>query len=287
MRSNITKMSSRLTHSEPSKGANILNSSSFSIQTASDVNSLIRGDLNRLGLSEFEFARVFDDGTAIILLSNHEIAKYIVENRVGMTHVPRSQLKERFWYFFSDEEISRNLVEMRRFSSTASCVSYVERFSGYYDMFGIFSSLEHSQASSQFLNSKERIEQLSYDFRDKADGLIAKVTRDKFIVPSEMLPDFKGLDIFRPQVSEYDLTLYINKICREIQYLHQGTHRALSTRQMECVRRLFLGQTSTEIAAELGLSFRTVENYIVAIRDKFGCQSKSELIEALLKSQVG
>ncbi|MFA6060557.1 MAG: helix-turn-helix transcriptional regulator [Taibaiella sp.] len=53
----------------------------------------------------------------------------------------------------------------------------------------------------------------------------------------------------------------------------------LSLRESECLFFLLHGYTTKMIANLLGLSSRTIETYIENIKNKFGCNSKSELIE--------
>jgi DNA-binding CsgD family transcriptional regulator len=53
----------------------------------------------------------------------------------------------------------------------------------------------------------------------------------------------------------------------------------LSKREMECLRLTIKGYTAKRIAKVLGISHRTVEEYITNIRLKVGVNSKSELIE--------
>lgn len=60
---------------------------------------------------------------------------------------------------------------------------------------------------------------------------------------------------------------------------HQALY-GLTKRQMECLYYLTKGMTIKQIAAQLALSHRTVEHYLEAIREKLGCASKWELINA-------
>lgn len=53
----------------------------------------------------------------------------------------------------------------------------------------------------------------------------------------------------------------------------------LSKREMDCFRWTLKGYTAKKIAKELGISYRTVEEYLVNIRKKTGAGSKAELLE--------
>jgi len=52
----------------------------------------------------------------------------------------------------------------------------------------------------------------------------------------------------------------------------------LSARELQCLRLTVKGYTAKKIAKELGISHRTVEEYIGNIRVKAGAGSKAELI---------
>jgi DNA-binding CsgD family transcriptional regulator len=57
----------------------------------------------------------------------------------------------------------------------------------------------------------------------------------------------------------------------------------LSIREIECLYHLVRGKTAKMIAQFLNLSPRTVESYIENIKAKFGCYTKSELLDKALQ----
>ncbi len=57
----------------------------------------------------------------------------------------------------------------------------------------------------------------------------------------------------------------------------------LTQREMQCLQLTIKGFTAKKIAKELGLSFRTIEEYMTNIRVKAGVNSKSELIEMVIQ----
>jgi DNA-binding CsgD family transcriptional regulator len=52
----------------------------------------------------------------------------------------------------------------------------------------------------------------------------------------------------------------------------------------ECIFRILLGKTIKEIAYELNLSHRTIEEYINKLKRDFNCTSKSQLISKLIQN---
>lgn len=58
----------------------------------------------------------------------------------------------------------------------------------------------------------------------------------------------------------------------------------LSKREMECLQLTIKGYTAKRIAKQLGISHRTVEEYLFNIRTKTGTSSKAELIEMTIEN---
>jgi DNA-binding CsgD family transcriptional regulator len=56
-------------------------------------------------------------------------------------------------------------------------------------------------------------------------------------------------------------------------------YHLLSSRESECLFFLLRGKSATEIASIINLSKRTIEEYIVNVKKKMQCNTRSELIE--------
>lgn len=54
--------------------------------------------------------------------------------------------------------------------------------------------------------------------------------------------------------------------------------QSLTKREKECLYWLVKGMTAKEIGKKLNLSYRTIEDHIDKIKSKFGCDTKSQLI---------
>ena len=269
------------------RGVDILNNSCFSVQAVRETSELIHLlNLAKLGLSDFNFTRVFDNGTAIRLGTNPLVEKYVAQKEIHITaHVPEQAVKERFFHILSENSpYSTALRDIQQLTLNSSCVNFCDRSVGYFDMFCFFARFETKSAPTHFINLKERLEHFSFEFRERAEGLIDRVVKNPFSVPKSMRPNFKGLSSKKPVQLDYDLMIYVEKLIREIELGHRFGPKALSKRQLDCVRLTLLGFTSTEISEKLGLSFRTVENYLANIREKFQAQTKSEMMVNILKT---
>ncbi len=60
----------------------------------------------------------------------------------------------------------------------------------------------------------------------------------------------------------------------------------LSERQFQCLSLVSIGKSSKEIAKILNLSFRTVDTHIEAVKVKFDCRRRSEVILIGIKNNL-
>jgi LuxR family quorum-sensing system transcriptional regulator SolR len=60
----------------------------------------------------------------------------------------------------------------------------------------------------------------------------------------------------------------------------------LTPRQRDCAKLIISGFTAKEIAAQLNLSFRTVEGYIEILKRKYHARNKAALVATLLLTTI-
>ncbi|MFI4955545.1 MAG: helix-turn-helix transcriptional regulator [Gammaproteobacteria bacterium] len=52
----------------------------------------------------------------------------------------------------------------------------------------------------------------------------------------------------------------------------------LTLREEQCLQHVLIGRTAKETAKTLGISYRTVEDYLNNLKIKFNCHKKRELL---------
>jgi DNA-binding CsgD family transcriptional regulator len=97
-----------------------------------------------------------------------------------------------------------------------------------------------------------------------------------------------GLSFILNAQNEFLISLITTKLALN-QTLHDCIYQKnelkkykLTARQLDCLYYLVQGKTAKQIANLLQLSYRTVEHHISAIKTKYRCGSRSELIEKAL-----
>ena len=76
----------------------------------------------------------------------------------------------------------------------------------------------------------------------------------------------------------------MSKLLRTTSYFVHVNNRQikLTKREAECSLYILKGLTSKEIAKEMGLASRTIDNYIECIKGKFSCIKRSEMVACLI-----
>jgi len=263
--------------------ATIINSRSFESQTFSAMTEICSHTLAKLGFSAFEYARVYDNQTALILYSDPKIANYVVQKQLHISaHVPREIINSEFWYIPDPYgAYSQNVREVKEISGSSSFSNYIRRYPGYYEMFCFWSLTEQSSVTNKFINMKESLEQYCSSFVETAKNLILFVEQDCFMLTDAMQPNFHGLKS-EELINSKNLQICLEKFQRELIKLGSYISPKLSRQELNCILFLIQGKTGPDIADLLKLSHRTVEMHLNSIKIKLGCHKKSEIISTLI-----
>jgi DNA-binding CsgD family transcriptional regulator len=261
----------------------ILHRHCFSIQAIQELNQITCQFLKTNGLSVFEFARVFDDHTAIILYTSPEVGKYIVNKQIHVTaHIPNALLASQFWYIPSKEgPYSQLLRDVNEMALGGGFADYIEKSPGYFDMYCFWSPRDQGEASNQFINMKENLQNFCFDFRERAQPLILASLKDRFTLPEPMRPNFGGLRS-KKEIKILEINDQFKLLCNNFSLFGMRSE-IFTQRDLECIRFLLLGKTAQDMAGQLNLSLRTVEHRIDGLKQKLQCAKKSQIVETFLK----
>ncbi|MDF1759507.1 MAG: helix-turn-helix transcriptional regulator [Coxiellaceae bacterium] len=125
--------------------------------------------------------------------------------------------------------------------------------------------------TSNILHKLDIAEQFTLYFKDKARSIIDSTVKKPQLKCSQIsICKHTKTDPSLPKPARY--------------YLMSGDHSTyLTYRQAQCFKLLFQCYSTREIGLALGISKRTVENYIATVKDQFSCRTKSELYQTLTK----
>lgn len=115
----------------------------------------------------------------------------------------------------------------------------------------------------------------------KKGPLISPSNNETLIFSQAYFLNDKHITRFLQQVIEFDIKRYHNQTSPGCYYFVENNVGSLKLpkQQHACLYYLLRGKTAKQIGQQLSLSTRTTEYYIDILKNKFKCETKSQLIE--------
>lgn len=175
--------------------------------------------------------------------------------------------------FHTAQDLIKNSYGFKNFY----CIPKFEN--GCVHLFMFTSSNRRLPLNSIFLENSYALEQFAVYFFENWKQNLPKM--DPFLINMGELigPRYFRKDIVLSQSSNKTLIRQFGEKIGLIDSFAQID--ALTKREKDCIRLLLKGKTAPQIGESLGISDRTVFDYLDHVKDKLGCASKTELFELL------
>lgn len=155
-------------------------------------------------------------------------------------------------------------------------ISFILQNGNFCDIFDFCSHASDYDINGYYIHNIMLLKEFINYFYDQAEQLIEDAVKSKFKIEYD-----KAINIYKEEPD-----LVIIPFQRDFNYLFEDSYlnsqiSTLSKRHLECLKWLIKGKTIVEIAMLLGISKRTVEKHIDAIKNKLEC---STLFQAGVKA---
>jgi LuxR family transcriptional regulator, quorum-sensing system regulator SolR len=247
------------------------NHKAFSL--SNEVEALCRPLFRNTQITSFNIVREYYDGKRLSLsnradwLEYHFKEKYYLEcykkyrpvydsNFIFADQLPEDPMifdarnKFDIWHVFTIRSVRRKYIEFYHFSTDH----------------------ENPEIINWYVNNIPLLKQFTLYFIDHGRMLLDSAKPDILIGEKNLA--FDQGTLLRQEVSRVSEEL---KIKRWFPY-RLNDKLWLNSREIDVLKKLLIGETSKVIARELLISPRTVEVHIRNIKSKFGCHTKSDLI---------
>ncbi len=134
---------------------------------------------------------------------------------------------------------------------------------------------DQTEMSAFYLRQLDFLRKFTAYFVEKAAPLIAAAERNKYQLP----------EAYRAVTTPSTEDARVTEILAQLK-AQQSPREPLSPRERQCLQLLSQGLSATEVGDLLGLSRRTVENYVANVKSKWHCSKTSELIHAAMQMEL-
>lgn len=228
--------------------------------------------LSPVGIVYFNYLRYYNDGSCYLLSTHEKAIKDIFENNVPVAApVSEKYIKNNFNYFLLPiGSYDKYLHRMKVNLNLEYFINLIDRYNNYFELFCFGSRSNHSEIVNFYINNMNFLEKFKFYFKDKAADLIRTGEQNKVILPEIMKPPYQGLE---NNSDHFFLRNHIKSRHGDVE---------LTQRQYDCLAQLAAGRTAKEAARQLGISHRTVENYLANLKSILDCNRKSQLVDIYL-----
>jgi len=239
--------------------------------------------LKKFGINIFTYLKNFKNGSQINLSSN---SKWL-EDYYNLS-LYQSSLYE------NNPEAYRSGFSVWLATDDSPVIAHGrDYFDSYYGMtvtkqqddgceFYFFSgSMKNPVLMDFYLNNLDLLERFIIYFKDRAAKLLEQAKQNKIILPRD--PINRETKDTNNNLSDLRKEFLKETAMRRYR-IESGEFKGitLSKREIDCISALHQGLTADEISRKLFRSKRTIEKHIENIKDKFGCRTKSELVERFI-----
>lgn len=230
------------------------------------IQTVCKDFLNTFGFSYFQYLRCYADGSVGLLTNDTNLFEYIqtVENSpVVASSFKNEHVNFHSYWFLWDEELPEAPVEIAREKfNIRNGITLVRRSKDYYDMIAVALPKEQPNPGSFYLNKLKGIEQFVHEFDKDNRALIDIMDKNPIALPQPYRdPNYKDICLTNGRV----------KVTGKLGITH------ITTQELACLRLLSQRASYKKIAQILEISPRTVESYLLRIKQRTGYTQRLDL----------
>lgn len=259
----------------------------FSLSSNQDVNAICQEPLNSIGVTYFNYIKIYEDGSRELLTNNAPWIDHFYINSlyksVGVIDI--EYLLPKGYFLWSELNTTDVVYEQGRESfNIDNGLSFVIKHENATVLYIFASTRENHLINSFYARNIDLFKRFILYFHDKGSNLLNNAAKNRIYLPEKQIIQDRELN--KNFLSEQQRKEFFEKTSMDRFYIPNNLNLYLTKREAECAFHMLDGATAKEIAKILDLSFRTIETYIIKMREKFQCSSKDELIDLLIESNV-
>ncbi len=237
-----------------------MSNESISFLLAQDIKEIFENSFNTQLLNGFSHSRIFPDGSRAELWTDKDAMKHthvLKRYTTTISHAPKIYNEQERYVFLEEKiefslkgKIKENYIsemrEQKDLFNHDNTFIVSDNTQGYNDYYCFYGPKEEKQTKTYIINHLANIEKYIAEYSQKAKHMIKRAEEDRLVKPW-----IKTSGIISPN---------------------------LTTLEREIAQVVSNDLTDIEVAKCLGKSVRTVQSYMIKLKDKYRALSKKDLI---------
>lgn len=260
----------------------IISPNYMGLTCAQYVHELLKPLLSHTEISVLYYCRVYDDGYFYFLTSHRELSYNHFKHEYPVICPIPTKLKNKksFIHIEMPTGTYKEVLHIgRQKFNIGNTINFIERHVGYYDNFTIGGSADRPELLNDYINMQETLKNFFNYFLKQANQLIRQIENNKIILLDHMRVDLAGLEYCQDKI--HPLSSFFEQLKKQRFIYVYDRFIKVSIREIDCMRLCMLGYTAKETSVKLGLSPRTVENYLYRLKEKVGCKNMMALCDTV------
>lgn len=252
----------------------ILPKTHFFFRSEKDVQHLIHSFPKKIRIHYFGWTRLYNDGYRASLTNRSDWVRHYYEqgyyNYAKCDRHPSCyQSGYTIWDLWDRDSKSHEIIskDSRENFNLSHGVSFIRKNEIFADVFDFCSHASDYDINGYYINNVALFEEF-IDFFYEKTFLIKNAVDNKFEIKYD---DSVDIHTEENDLVLIPITFKTNQLL-DIAHIDYKTEK-LTPRQIECLHFLVIGKTADEIALILGISKRTAEKHIEAIKIKLKCNT--------------
>ena len=238
--------------------------------------------LRKLGITLFSHTRIYKDHSFIDITDRADMLDYFYyQTDVHKYYLPDVNPWSFEQNFFLCNSLPNNpsIEGLRNHLNIDNIIVLFQRYETHCEVWHFGSESNNPGILNFYLNNLDVLKAFALSFKDKGSDLIEKCELNKmerFINPDIELPLILG----NKTINKKEFFEAIKFSGLNLSYNKKNIR--LSDRELHVLKWCLLGKTASEISMILSISSRTVEQHLLNIKTKMGCNRLADILRVLV-----
>jgi hypothetical protein len=257
----------------------------YALSSSHNIKELFNPILHSIGITYFNYIKIYNEDCSRELLTNNpewidHFYKNALFNSIGAIDI--EHLLPKGYFLWSELDHKDPIyLQGRDFFNIDNGISFVIKRHDVTYLYIFSASKEKYEINNFYVGNIDLLQRFIHYFNDQARSLIQAASNHRIFLPDQQIINATRVNniVISEQIREQFLEK--TQVSRYF-LLNESDNLYLTKKQADCAQLLAKGDTSKHIAKKMNISPRTVEGYILDIKNKL----QESLNKTLTRQQI-